>query len=61
MMCSEGHLASFEEDRLMLVHAYEFMLVFMTLFPLITLKQSHTNPGRLVARTSKFARCHVIF
>jgi len=33
MMCSKGHLASFEEDRLMLECVNEFMLVFMTLFP----------------------------
>jgi len=39
MMCSKGHVESFEEDRLKLVCAYEFILVFMKLFPLITLKQ----------------------
>ena len=56
MICSKGHLACFEEDRLMLVCAYEFMLVFMTLFPLITLKQRYTNPGRLFARATKICK-----
>jgi len=55
-MCSKRHLASLEEVRLMLVCAYEFILVFMTLFPLITLKQRYTSPGRLVARATKICK-----
>ena len=48
MMWSKGHLESYEEDRLMPLCAYEFILVFMTL--------SRTSPGRLVAGAAKILK-----